>query len=78
MKRCEYYDEITGSCHCRTKEAEKIDQLVEALKPFTHPDLSQILEGNCEGDDSIVFQRNKAILRIGDFRKALKAAGEEV
>ena len=49
------------------------DELVAALRPFAHPDLSRIMGGNVEGDDSIVFRRNEARLTIGDFKRAAAA-----
>jgi len=52
-------------------------RLKEVCKPFSHPDLSRIMGGNAKGDDSIVFQRNDAILRIGDFKAAAEAAKEK-
>ena len=55
------------------KELEtKIVKLQNALRPFTHPDLHKIFGGNCEGSKSVVFQRNNAVLRIGDFKRAFK------
>ena len=53
-------------------------ELAEALKPFAHEDLGEILGGNAMAGESIVFQRNRAILKIKDFiaaAKALKKAG---
>ena len=47
-------------------------KLRKALKPFTSPDLHQYLGGNAEGEDSIVFQRQKTQLTIGDFKLAAK------
>jgi hypothetical protein len=49
---------------------QEIAALREALEPFAHPDLCETLGGNVQGDDSPVYGRNKAILRIGDFRRA--------
>lgn len=48
-------------------------RLRAALKPFTHEDLCAQLSGNAEGNASPVFGRNKAILTLGDFRKARAA-----
>lgn len=48
----------------------KAPKLLEALEPFAHADLSELLGGNVEGDDSIVFQKKDAKLTIGDFRRA--------
>jgi hypothetical protein len=44
--------------------------LTDVLRAFAHPDLCEVLGGNVEGNASIVFQRNKAILTLGDFRRA--------
>lgn len=66
---------------CYQNEVELNDQLVKALKPFAHPDLSLILSNNRQGNNSIVFQRNYAELTIGDFVNAqavLKAVGEDI
>lgn len=53
------------------------DRLREALIPFTNADLREILTGNAIGEDSPVFQRNKAMLRIKDFSKAYEALAED-
>ena len=50
-------------------EAENA-KLREALEPFAHPDLCKYTSNNMEGDDSPVFGRDKAILTLGDFRRA--------
>lgn len=54
----------------RDEARAKIRVLEKALQPFSHPDLSQMLSNNVQGEDSIVFQRNDAILTIGDFERA--------
>lgn len=59
---------IETTCHLRELEA-----VVEALKPFTHPDLAAVLSHNVQGDDSPVFGRNHALLTIGDFKRAIAA-----
>lgn len=46
----------------------------EALKPFAHADLSEKLAGNFDGDGSIIFQRNNAIITLGDARRAADIA----
>ena len=51
------------------KRLDIIDEMLKTLKPFAHPDMHKLLSGNNMGDESIVFQRNKAVLTIGDFRK---------
>ena len=61
----------------------QVDRAVLALEPFAHPDLRRLLGGNAQGLESIVFQRNRAILRIGDFiqasttKQALQEKGDE-
>jgi len=54
----------------RNALARQVIALREALEPFAHPDLCETLGGNVQGDYSPVYGRNKAILRIGDFRRA--------
>jgi hypothetical protein len=51
----------------------QVDALVEALRPFAHPDLAQLVGGNVQGDYSPVLGRNTAVLTIGDFRRAQEA-----
>lgn len=41
-----------------------------ALAPFAHPDLQRLLSGNVDGDESVVFIRGDAELKIGDFKRA--------
>lgn len=48
----------------------KLDEALTALAPFAHPDLCEQLGGNVEGDESIIFKRNKAPITLGDCRKA--------
>jgi hypothetical protein len=55
-----------------TKDRQRIADLEDALRPFAHPDLCKMLSGNVKGDASIVFQRDNAFLRIGDFARAQK------
>lgn len=45
-------------------------EMHQALKPFAQYDLCLILGGNAEGDESIVFKRNYAVLKIKHFKKA--------
>lgn len=73
---CKYCDSVEyerGMCAgCLVVHLKaEIAQLRQALRPFAHPDLSMVTSGNVEGDSSPVFQRNKAVLRIGDFKKAM-------
>ena len=44
-----------------------------ALVPFAHPDLAKVVEGNVQGQESPVFQKNGAILKIRDFTAAQHA-----
>lgn len=46
------------------------EELVNALRPFAHDDLCRATSGNIQGDDSPVFGKDKAVLTLGDFRKA--------
>jgi len=49
------------------------EELGKAITPFTHHDLCEQLGGNSQGDDSPVFGRNKAILKLGYFRIATES-----
>lgn len=54
----------------RIKEWEALKvEMIEVLKPFSHRDLSKVCTGNVQGDNSPVFQRDKAMLRLGDFQR---------
>ena len=61
-------------CYALDVEREALrkenQRLREALRPFAHPDLREILSGNRCGGASIVFGRNKALLTINDFVRA--------
>lgn len=72
---CKYCDSVEyqrGMCvKCLVVHLKaEIFQLRQALRPFAHPDLSMVTSGNVQGGSSPVFQRNRAVLRIGDFKKA--------
>jgi len=58
---------------CVTDAEADVKRLREAVAPFAHPDLQRLMSGCQYGDDSIVFQRCDAVLKIGDFRKAADA-----
>jgi len=58
------------------KQHNRIEKLEAALKPFSHDHLCEYLGGNANGEQSIIFQRNKAKLTIGDCRLARDALGE--
>ena len=55
----------------------RVAELEGALRPFSQPDLCLRLGGNSprEGSSAVVFQRNKAILRLADFDAAKQALG---
>ena len=61
---CQDYEQKLSALRAQLAEA------VEALKPFAHPDLSEILAGNTVGEESIVYVRNNATLTVKDFRRA--------
>jgi hypothetical protein len=50
----------------------QLEQAQAALLPFTHIDLIKKLAGNEQGEESIVYQRNDAVLTLGDFRRAYR------
>ena len=58
----ELYDEVT-------RLTRELEEAKDILEPFSHEDLCEQLGGNAEGDLSIIFQRNKAVLRLGDFKR---------
>jgi len=66
--------------HLRANDLDAENKrLRDALKPFAHPDLSELLGGNCEAGESIVFRRKNATLKIKHFKVAensLKGEGE--
>jgi len=61
---CQDYEQKIATLRAQLAEA------VEVLRPFAHPDLSENLSGNRSGQESIVYERNEAILIIRDFRRA--------
>ncbi len=65
-KQCEFYDEITGSCLRRSKEAKKIGRLAEALKKYGQHGIT-CTWSRLGGDPCTC-----------GFEAVLKAAGEEV
>ena len=52
---------------------ETVKKLVEVLDPFTQPDLGKLFAGNTQSRESIVYQRDKATLKIGDFVATVEA-----
>lgn len=60
-----------SGCNCPAwKLRALLGACYTALKPFAHKDLTEVLGGNVEGRESIVYQRNMAKLRLGDFQIA--------
>ena len=55
---------------------DRVIKLEKALEPFSHDDLCILLGGNCEGGESKIYGRNKAILKLKDFRKAKELLNE--
>lgn len=47
--------------------------LLAACKPFSHDDLCRQFGGSFSGTESIVFVRDRAVLRIRDFHNARAA-----
>lgn len=48
----------------------RVTELEAGLKPFAHDDLCEKLSGNFDGDKSIIFQRNDAVITLSDCRNA--------
>lgn len=72
---CSYQD-LNAYGHSRAKIIlklrDKISKLEKALKPFAHDDLCIMLGGCSEelGGENIIYQRNKAVLKLKHFKKA--------
>lgn len=64
------YATVCAALKTAQEDKERVLELETALKPFAHPDLSEKLTGNIQGDDSPVFGRNRALLTLGHFRAA--------
>jgi hypothetical protein len=63
-----------GLAEARALAAESAAaRLREALEPFASDDLCRTASGNIEGDASPVYQRDNAVLLLGDFRRARAA-----
>jgi len=63
--------------NCVLKDAARIEDLEQklekckaVLRPFTQDDLCKSTSSTIQGDNSPVFGRDKAMLTLGDFRKA--------
>ena len=48
---------------------DRIRELEKALEPFIHKDFCKSTVG-CQEDHDILYERDKARLYLGDFRKA--------
>lgn len=65
------YEYIADNAAAETEALRaQLEEMVEALRPFAHPDLSKILSGNKRGQMSIVYERDDAVLTIRDFSRA--------
>jgi hypothetical protein len=62
-----------GRRYTVAQSAALLNELTGALEPFADEALCKIHPSNTVGEESIVFQRNKSVLKIKHFRKA-KAA----
>jgi hypothetical protein len=51
-------------------------RLAKATLPFGHDDLCLQLGGNVEGNESPIYARNRAVLKLGDFRAAKEALAD--
>lgn len=60
------------SLRANTAEADNA-ALRAALEPFSHDDLCEQLGGNVQGENSPIFGRNRAVLVLGNFRRARAA-----
>lgn len=68
-----HLDRASDAAYIARLSPDTIKAVLEALEPFAHPDLAKSLGGNIEKDESPVFGRDKALLRIKHF-KAVRAA----
>ena len=50
-----------------------LQRVEAAAKPFIHPDLYKTFSNNHEGDKSIIFVRDDAVITIGDCKRLLAA-----
>lgn len=48
----------------------KLERTREALQPFAKDEFCVELGGNVQGGDSPVFERQRAMLKLSDFRRA--------
>jgi len=54
-----------------TKNLEQqLEKCKEVLRPFTQDDLCKVTGGMIQNDNSLVWGKDKALLRLGDFKKA--------
>ena len=64
-----FQDEIDALC-------DRITALETAGRPFAHPDLCKRMASNTRGDDSIIFQRDRATITLGDCKRIAALLGE--
>lgn len=72
-KMTELYDIIKRKDDELAALRSRVARLEAALKPFTADDLCEILGGNCDGEESVVFGRKDTELKIKHFRVARAA-----
>lgn len=56
----------------------KIQELLEALVPFGHPDLNKLEPNDVMGDERIILMRGKAVIRAKDFKRAMELSSAVV
>lgn len=66
----DYSEEVNAS---NARLIAAAPDMYAALKPFAQKQFHEVLAGNTQGDDSILWERNGASLTIGDFRCAAAA-----
>jgi hypothetical protein len=65
-------DVICSECEQTSAVTDYIKKLEKALEPFSADDLCDVLGGNCDGEESVVFGRKDTELKIKHFRAARK------
>jgi hypothetical protein len=73
-------DKFSKSVTSRTDMAfliKELEELRKAVRPFAHPDLFAMRSGNKDGGDSIVFQRDNAVLKARDFKRVQELLEED-
>lgn len=66
-------DRVAACWGMDSDEYRSVSGLIDAVKPFAHPDLCKQLSANVMGSESPIYARDKAILRLGDFQRASAA-----